>query len=442
MRVVVVGSGYVGLVTAVGLAAIGHDVTCVDRDDSKVEAINAGRPPIYERGLEELLSKVIHKQLRATTDLSDALTRSEISIIAVGTPFDGARIDLRFIRQVAREIGKLLPSCEARHTVVVKSTVVPGTTEHVVLPLLEQASGLQAGLDFGLAMNPEFLREGDAIADFMSPDRIVVGGIDAHSCDTLEQLYQPFKTTVIRTTPSTGEMIKYTSNALLASLISFSNEIANLSSSLGVDATDVMRAVHLDKRLSPVGPDGETVRPGVLAYLAGGCGFGGSCFDKDARALIARANEFGHEMPMLRAAIDINDAQPLQMVELLRTELPDLTGRRIAILGLAFKPDTSDIRESPALPIIEELLDNQADIVVHDPQAHDEAHAVLGSRVDYATDMVEAVNGAEAIMIVTGWDVFRRLPDLLADRTDQPLVVDGRRLLPKESVARYRGIGV
>ncbi len=441
MNVVVVGSGYVGLVSAVGLATIGHDVVCVDQDATKVDSINAGRPHIHERGLDEALGAVAGRRLRATTDLADVLGDADLSIIAVGTPFDGERIDLRFVRAVAEEIGALLPTCRRRHTVVVQSTVVPGSTEDVVLPILEAASGLQAGRDFGVAMNPEFLREGDALVDFMEPDRVVLGGIDDSSREALAQLYAPFDTDLGRTTPSSAELIKYTSNALLATLVSFSNEIANLASTLGVDAVEVMEAIHLDKRLSPTGDDGTRVRPGVLSYLLGGCGFGGSCFGKDARALIARGDELGHEMQMLRATVRINEAQPGQMLELLHRELPDLEGARVAVLGLAFKPETSDVRESPAFPLVELLLEEGADVVVYDPLAHDEARPLLGERVTYAEDLGSAVATADAVMVVTSWDEFRAVPELVQARFPQPPVVDGRRMMPPSSVERYQGIG-
>ena len=229
MKISVIGTGYVGLVSGVCLADIGHDVTCVDVDRQKVDMINQGRTPIYEKGLDELLARNVGKRLRATTDFAPAIMATELSLIAVGTPFKGDAIDLSYVETVSRQIGEVLAGKAGYHVVVVKSTVVPGTTEEVVLPILEKASGKSAGPDFGVGMNPEFLREGEAVSDFQHPDRIVLGGIDARSLDALAAVYAPYQCVdVIRTSPKTAEMIKYTANSLLATMISFSNEIAGL----------------------------------------------------------------------------------------------------------------------------------------------------------------------------------------------------------------------
>jgi UDPglucose 6-dehydrogenase len=442
VRVSIIGTGYVGLVSGVGLAAVGHDVTCVDIDEAKVDLINKGVPPIYEDGLEELLGQLVGRRLRAVTDLATAVRDTDLTLIAVGTPFDGERIGLGYIETAARQIGEALADKGSYHVVVVKSTVVPGTTEKVVLPILEAASGLQAGPDFGVGMNPEFLREGDALSDFMHPDRIVLGGIDGRTHDALAELYQPFAgTETLRTTPSTAEMIKYTANSLLATLISFSNEIANLSAEVGVDATEVMRGVHLDKRFTPILEDGTRIWPGATTYLEGGCGFGGSCFPKDVKALIAYGDEHGSPMDILRAVIGVNETQPQRMLDLLERHLPEVRGHTVTVLGMAFKPGTDDIRESPSLPVTNELLARGALVTVHDPIARDEVAKIFGDRVRYADDLQSAVDGADAILLMTRWEQYRRLPELLADRAEQPVVVDGRRLLERDSVARYEGIG-
>ncbi|WP_333834493.1 UDP-glucose dehydrogenase family protein [Rubrimonas sp.] len=443
MRVSVVGTGYVGLVSGVCLAAKGHDVTCVDLDRVKVARINAGDPPIYELGLEELLKAHVGRSLRATDDLAAAVRDTEISLIAVGTPFDGSEIDLKYVRAVAAEIGAALRDKPAYHMVVVKSTVVPGTTEDVVLPILQAASGKRAGPDFGVGMNPEFLKEGEAIADFMEPDRIVLGGIDARAIAALEDLYAAFPDVdKIRTDPRTAEMIKYTANSLLATLISFSNEIGNLCAKVGVDVVDAMAGVHLDKRFSPVMPDGSRVRPSSLAYLAAGCGFGGSCFPKDVKALIAYGQAAGAPMGLLRSVIEVNEAQPAKMLEMLARHCPDLAGRRIAVLGMAFKPGTDDIRESPSLPVTARLLEQGAKVAAYDPIARHEAEKIFGEAVDFRDDLAAALDGAEAILVMTRWPQFEALPALLKDRTDPPLVIDGRRMLPKTDVPRYEGIGL
>jgi UDPglucose 6-dehydrogenase len=451
MRVCIVGTGYVGLVTGVGLASLGHQVVCVDLDGAKVAQINSGESPIHEAGLDQLLAAVARIELFATTDLARAVSNAELTMICVGTPFDRDRIDLTQVRSAARAIGEALRSTTAYHTVVVKSTVVPGTTQEVVVPLLEQGSGRTAGDGFGVGMNPEFLREGVAVDDFMHPDRIVLGGIDARTIDSMVRLYEPLldrchrvgngDVEILRTTLDTAEMIKYTSNSLLATLISFSNEIANLAASVGVDAVDVMEGLHLDRRLTTQLADGSRVRPGILTYLEGGCGFGGSCFGKDVRALIALGHERGHPMTMLQSTIEINQAQPLKMVELLERRLSPLIGRRVAVLGLAFKPGTDDVRDSPSLPVVERLVELGAQVLAYDPIAHDAARPMLSDRVRFASSLAEALDDAEAILIMTRWDEFASVPQLICNRDPQPWVVDGRRMLSRHQVAQYEAIG-
>ncbi|MEZ5817791.1 MAG: UDP-glucose/GDP-mannose dehydrogenase family protein [Hyphomicrobiaceae bacterium] len=444
MRLAVVGVGYVGLVSGACLASKGHQVVSVDVDPRKVAMVNERRPPIYEAGLQELLDTCVPSNLRATTDLKAAIHDSEISLIAVGTPFNGDEIDLKYIREVARQIGTALADHPGYHTVVVKSTVVPGTTEDVVLPILEQASGKKAGRDFGVGMNPEFLREGEAISDFMFPDRVVIGGIDERSIAAQRELYAVFPDLdVLETTPRAAEMVKYTANSLLATLISFSNEMGNLAQAVGVDERIAMKGVHLDKRFSPILEDGRRVRPGMLTYLAAGCGFGGSCFPKDVQALIAHGQKAGLSMQLLRSVIEVNKAQPGRMLEMLRAGLgDDLQGRRIAVLGVAFKPGTDDIRESPSLPVIEGLLAAGASVVTFDTIARRETEHLYGDRIGYAEKLGDAIDGADAILIMTAWPEFRELPAMIAPLARQPLVVDGRRLIDKDSVARYAGIGL
>jgi UDPglucose 6-dehydrogenase len=441
MKVSIVGTGYVGLVSAAGLAKLGHEVVCVDRDSNRVAELEAGQCPIHEAGLEELLAEVAPR-LRATTDTAEAVRSTEVTMICVGTPLGEDGIDLSQIRAAATEIGDALKESSERHTVVVKSTVVPGTTEDVVGPLLEQASGRTVGSDIGLGMNPEFLREGVAVDDFMDPDRIVIGGVDDESVATIERLYEGFEgVQIVRTTPSTAEMIKYSNNALLATLISFSNEIANLAANVGVDSVDVMAGLHLDRRLSPRAADGTLVSPGILSYLEAGCGFGGSCFGKDVRALIELGRARGEEMPMLRSTIGINSAQPGQMVKLLRRHVDQLEGVKVAVLGIAFKPGTDDTRESPSLPVMRELVSAGAHVSAYDPIATLEAAPDLQGRVDVATDLETAIDGVDAIMLMTSWEEFRRVPALIEGRQPAPVVVDGRRMLAADSVPVYEAIG-
>jgi len=445
MRISIIGTGYVGLVTGVCLAEKGHTIVCVDVDAEKVDRINQGIPTFFEQGLEELLKKNMGSGIRATTDLKEAVTGTEITMIAVGTPFDGNEIDLSYVKTVAREIGEALKEKQGYHLVVVKSTVVPGTTDDVVLPLLENASGKRAGMDFGVGMNPEFLTEGEAISDFMHPDRIVLGGMDDRSIGLLAEVYLPFqKIPQLHTNNRTAEMIKYASNALLAAAISFSNEIGNLCANIGgIDVVDVMRGVHLSKYISVILPGGERHMPGIEGFLAAGCGFGGSCLPKDVKALIAHGEQYGSPMHILDAVIRVNKQQHMKVIGLLKKHFPSLSGVRVGILGLAFRPDTDDMRESPAIPIVRELTAEGATISAYDPVALDQARIALGDRnVRYVRSAREAVEGAQAVILVTRWDEFRSLPELLGRMENPPVFIDGRRLIDRDTVTKYEGIGL
>ena len=440
-----VGAGFVGLVTGACLADRGHEVVCVDVDKDKVDQINGAVSPMFEAGLQDLLSKHAGTNLRATSDLRRAVLDTDISMIAVGTPNEGSAIDLRFVEEVGRELGKALAGKNAYHMVIVKSTVVPGTTDDVVRPILEDASGKRAGVDFGLGMNPEFLRQGTAVADFMDPDRIVLRGIDDRSLATMAELCATFEgVDVVRTTPRTAEMIKYAANSLLATMISYSNEIANLCAAIGdVDAIEVLEGVRLDRCLTPIGLDGVRVVPGLMDYIYPGCGFGGSCFPKDVQALISYGELAGAGMPLLEAVIGINERQPGQVVSLLEHHLGALDGMKVSVLGLAFKPGTDDMRESPAIPIISELIDRGVSIRAYDPVARETAVRALGvDGIEYSEDLASAVRDADAVVVLTPWAEFASLPEMIAGLPTQPLVVDGRRTFAKEDFARYSGIGL
>jgi UDPglucose 6-dehydrogenase/GDP-mannose 6-dehydrogenase len=445
MNISIIGSGYVGLVSGVCLAEKGHRVTCVDVDQEKVDKINSGFSPIYETGLTELLKKNIGLKLTATTDLRRSVFDTDITMIAVGTPFNGNEIDLTFIREVSLQLGIALKEKPSYHLVVVKSTVVPGTTDRVVAPILEEASGKKAGKDFGVGMNPEFLREGEAVRDFLFPDRIVLGGMDEKSIEVLEKVYSVFKgTDKLKTNNRTAEMIKYTANSLLATMISFSNEIGNLCAATeGVDVVDVMQGVHLDKRLSPILADGSRLTPSFTSYLAAGCGFGGSCFPKDVMALIAHGKKAGQPMELLDAVMKINKRQPGEILFLLKKKLLSLEGKHIAILGLAFKPGTDDMRESPAIPVVRGLLSEGARIKAYDPIAKDEARKLFGNHdIVYPDNLAQTLKGTEAVVLLTRWEEFNNVPEALRQMTPQPLFIDGRRMIEKHSVARYEGIGL
>ena len=444
-RVSIIGAGYVGLVTGVCLAEKGHDVVCVESDAAKLAAIREGRAPFHEADLPELLKKHIGHRFTATASVDEAVAATDLTLIAVGTPFDGKTIDLSFVLQACDEISRAIARLGRYHVIVVKSTVVPGTTAGAVQERLEQVTGKKAGLDFGLGANPEFLTEGTAIKDFMHPDRIVIGGIDERTLDALSALYTGFVgVPVIRTNPSTAEMIKYASNSLLAAMISFSNEIADLCTVVGgIDALDVMRGVHASTYLTVTNGNGARAQAPIASFLEAGCGFGGSCLPKDVSALVAHGNARGLDMGLLREVMTINRRRPGRVVDALTRGLGALRGKRVAVLGLAFKPDTDDVRESPAFPIIRALLEDGAQVSAYDPVANEPAQRALsGVAVSYARNMKDAVEGADAVVVVTRWKEFETLPDVVAKMDPPPLVFDGRRMLDRAAFARYDGIGL
>ncbi|MCK5039963.1 MAG: UDP-glucose/GDP-mannose dehydrogenase family protein [Candidatus Aenigmarchaeota archaeon] len=446
MRVSIIGTGYVGLVSGVCLAEKGHSVVCIDIDKEKIEKINNCIPPIFENGLEELLGKNIkNKHLVATTDLKRAVLESDISIIAVGTPFDGKNIDLTFIKKASEQIGATLKEKQSYHTVVVKSTVIPGTTDEVIVPALEKHSKKKAGIDFGVGMNPEFLREGCAIKDFMNPDRIIIGGIDEETMKNILQLYENFDDVdMILTNNKTAEMIKYASNSLLATFISFSNEIANICAlTKEVDVKDVMAGVHLDKRLNTIMPGGERVNPAFLSYLEAGCGFGGSCFPKDIKALVSYAESKGQKPALLKSVIEINKKQPKKLIDILDDHFESFENLNVAVLGLAFKANTDDMRESPALLVIESLIQKGVNVRAYDPIAMEEAKKILGTtNIKYTKTLDESLDCVDVVILITHWDEFDDLHISLNKLEKQPLIIDGRRKLNKKHYKKYKGVGL
>jgi UDPglucose 6-dehydrogenase len=442
MKVSIVGTGYVGLVSGACFADIGHDVICVDVDPRKIEMINAAKAPIHEQDLPEMLQRNVGKRLRGTTDLARAVASTDVTFIAVGTPAHAGRIDLQYVRRAAAEIGAVLRTKPGYHTVVVKSTVIPGTTDVEVREELERASGKRAGQDFGLGMNPEFLTEGRAVKDFMQPDRIVLGGVDSRTQDVLAGLYEHFTATPkIRTNTRTAEMIKYASNALLAAMISFANEFGRLCSAVGgVDVRDVMRGVHQSLYLTSREPGREPVTAGIASFLEAGCGFGGSCLPKDVTALIGKGGELGSDMTLLRSVLAINQSQPDELLRLIARRHPDQRDLNVAVLGIAFKPDTDDVRESPAFPIIRRLRAAGAQVSAYDPIARPADHPDLAG-VRLTGTLADAVRAADVVVLVTRWAEFQQLPALLRELRREPLVVDGRRVLEPADFTHYEGIG-
>jgi len=443
MHVAIIGSGYVGLISGVCLASRGHNVTAVDVSATVVENLNAGRPHIYERHLDELLQSVIAaERFRATTDLSNAVDAAELVMIAVGTPSVDGAIDLRYVHGCATQIGERL-ACDRYHrSVVVKSTVLPGTTDGSVRAMIEAASGLALG-EYGLGMNPEFLREGEAVDDFMQPDRIVLGFEDQRTRDRLRALYAPWTADRIEVNTRTAELIKYANNVLLATQISTMNEIANLAGGIGgIDVMDVVRGVQLDERWSPI-VENRRISPGIVRYLVPGCGFGGSCFPKDVQALRTQGEELGLPMRVLNAVLEVNEAQPQQVVNILAKECPGLNTSDCLVLGLAFKPETDDVRESASLKIVRALTPVARSVTAHDPVARQNFRQALGEdaeRVAFVDDWRPSVADADIIVVATAWNEYR---DLAAMDLEGKVLFDARRLFQPDAShgARYLSIG-
>ena len=421
MRISIVGAGYVGLVTGACFAKLGNDVIILDIDKEKLEKVRKGISPIYEEGLDELLKNYRHR-IEVTQDYDYAIQGSEVTFICVGTPSkeDGS-IDLSYVKDAARSIGIALREKKEWHLVVVKSTVLPGATTDIVLPIVEKFSGKKAGKDFGIAMNPEFLREGKAVKDFLEPDRIVIGCYDERSKEVLRELYKDFDSPVLETSPSAAEMIKYASNAFLATKISFINEIGNICKRLGIDTYEVADGMGLDKRIG-------------RAFLDSGIGWGGSCFPKDTRALLRWVEEMGDDLKIIRSAVEVNEKQPLKIIDLLEKYVKNLRGIKIGVLGLAFKPGTDDIRESRSIPVVKKLMEEGAEILAYDPQAMDNFRKLFPN-LRYCKSAEDVLSECEIILILTNWDEFRNL------NYSGKIVIDGRRLIEAKKTAKiYEGV--
>jgi len=444
MKVSIIGAGYVGMVTGVGLASKGYNIICVERLQNKINRIKQGKSGLYEKNLDELLSKFVDNKFEITSDIDYAVKNSDITIVCVGTysKEDGS-IDLSQIEDVARNLGIALKSKSSYHTVVIKSTVVPTTTRNIVIPILERNSGKKSGYDFGVSVNPEFLREGHAIEDFVNPDRIVIGELDNQNNTALEDLYQPFNSKIIKTSLETAEMIKYASNTFLGLLISYSNELADICESVGVDISSVFDGLYHDRRISPkIG--NEKVFPEILSYLSPGPGFGGSCLPKDISALVKFAEALGHDPKMMKAIIEINNNRPMRIVDLLESELKELKDRTITILGSAFKPDTDDIRASPSIDIIKILISKGSKIKLYDPVAMENTKQLLNDSIIYSESLEDSLKGSDACILVTAWDEFKSItPDMMKNLMKTPLILDSRRFLnTKEFEGKVKFIGV
>ncbi|MCD8260074.1 MAG: UDP-glucose/GDP-mannose dehydrogenase family protein [Bacteroides sp.] len=428
MKIAIVGTGYVGLVTGTCFAEIGVDVTCVDTNVQKIESLRKGIIPIYENGLEKMVIRNTKAgRLTFTTSLEECLNEVEMVFCAVGTPPDeDGSADLRYVLDVARTIGR---NMDHYLLVITKSTVPVGTAQKVKAAIQEELDKRGSALEFDIASNPEFLKEGNAVDDFMSPDRVVVGVESERAKELMSKLYKPFMLNNFRMifmdVPS-AEMTKYAANSMLATRISFMNDIANLCELVGADVNMVRSGIGSDTRIG-------------RKFLYPGCGYGGSCFPKDVKALIKTAKQQGYTMRVLRAVEEVNELQKTILYKKLLKELNgDVKGKTVALWGLAFKPETDDMREAPALVLIEKLLEEGAVVRVYDPAAMEECKRRAGERLYYARDMYDAVLDADALLLVTEWKEFRLPSWAVVKRTMRNLLVlDGRNIYKKEDIEEH-----
>ncbi|MBP5418308.1 MAG: UDP-glucose/GDP-mannose dehydrogenase family protein [Bacteroidales bacterium] len=426
MEIAVVGTGYVGLVSGTCFAEMGANVTCVDVDEKKIKALLEGNIPIYEPGLDDMVQRnCAAGRLHFTTDLASCIDNVEVVFSAVGTPPDeDGSADLQYVLDVARTFGQNIN----KYTILVtKSTVPVGTAQKVKTVIDEELSKRGVNIQFDIASNPEFLKEGTAIKDFMSPDRVVVGVDSERAKEVMSRLYRPFLLNnfrVIFTDIPSAEMIKYAANSMLATRISFMNDIANLCEKVGADVNMVRKGIGSDSRIGS-------------KFLYPGCGYGGSCFPKDVKALIKSAEKYGYEMHVLKAVEEVNKYQKTVVFEKLNSYYKgNLQGRTIAVWGLAFKPDTDDMREATSLVTIDLLLKAGCKVNVFDPIAMDECYRRLSNSVAYAKDMYDALNNADALLLLTEWKQFR-MPDWkqVKKLLKTPLVVDGRNIYDAKELA-------
>jgi UDPglucose 6-dehydrogenase len=419
MKIAVVGTGYVGLVLGACLAENGNTVACVDKDESKIDMLKAGRMPIYEPGLEEIVRRNDHEErLSFTTDLTSAVRASEIVFIAVGTPQgeDGAA-DLQHVLAVARDVGRAMN----KYTIVVdKSTVPVGTAKRVRDTIAKETTHT-----FSVVSNPEFLKQGAAIEDFMKPDRVVIGiePNDERAATAMRELYATFTRTgapILLMSTSSAELCKYAANAILATRISFMNEIANVCELVGADVDHIRKGIGTDRRIG-------------MSFLFPGVGYGGSCFPKDTQALLRSAHDHGYDFKILRAVEEVNRRQKERLVDKMERHFKNLSGKTIALWGLAFKPRTDDMREAPAIALIERLLDGGATVKAYDPAAAPVARRIFDGRIALCDKSYDALAGADALAIVTEWNEFRE-PDFEKMRAllKAPVIFDGRNIYSPE----------
>jgi len=433
MNIAIVGTGYVGLVTGTCFAEMGNDVICVDIDEEKIVGLCEGRLPIFEPGLEIFFERSLReRRLHFTTELAHAVDRAEIIFLALPTPpQENGGADLSYVLGVAEEIAYLLSNGRrGRYTILVNKSTVPVGTGDKVAEIVERA-GLVRGVDFDVVSNPEFLREGVAVEDFMKPERVVIGTEVERSAEIMTALYEPFVrqgNPILVTDVRSAEMTKYAANSFLATKISFMNEIANLCERVGANVDKVRIGIGLDSRIGK-------------QFLYPGIGFGGSCFPKDVKALARTAREHAYDFRILEAVLDVNERQRhLLAARVIEYFGGDIAGRRIAVWGLAFKPNTDDVREAPSHIVIQSLLDAGAQVTAYDPEAVETTRAILGESIEYSSDAYRALQEADALVICTEWNEFRR-PDFerIIEQLAQPIIFDGRNLYDPD---RMRELGI
>ena len=434
------GLGYVGLTSAVCFAHKGFKVIGFDADPEKIKLINSGKPPFYEPQVENLLKEALESRfLSLTHNPAEAVEGSSITFITVGTPSNpNGSINLEQVKNASMQIGQALTRKKSYHLVVVRSTVIPGTTENIVKPIIEGYSRKKCGEIWGLCFNPEFLKEGSAVKDTFNPDRIIIGEFDKASGEMLEKLYKGFyegeMPKTIRTTLVNAELVKYANNAFLAMKVSFINMMANLCQKLsGADVEVIAEGIGLDKRIGSL-------------FLKAGVGWGGSCFRKDLEALLDFALKNNVELPLVEATLKINNLQPYRLIELAKELIGELNGKKISVLGLAFKPETDDMRDAVSIKIVKKLLDEGACIAVYDPKAMENAKKIFGKGVKYAESIEDCLKNSECALIVTEWEEFKNLkPQNFINLMKIPAVVDGRRIYDVESFSsklRFAAIGL
>ena len=439
-QVSVFGLGPVGLVTAVCFARKRNQVIGIDPDRDRLEKIRRAEAPFFEPKLREYLAETVANGTLSVTDDASLNARSDLAYMTVGTPSseDGS-IDLTYVKNAAVAIGRSIRETTHYQLVVLKSTVIPGTARTLVKPVLVRESGKPAGKGFGLCSNPEFLREGNAVHDAEFPDRIVIGGEDIDSVTRLENFYKRFHgeatPPVVRTTHENAELIKYANNAFLAMKVSFINTIANVAERTpNADAKTIAQGIGLDERIGP-------------RFLNAGLGWGGSCFPKDLKALVGYSKNLNYEPDLMEAVVGVNEKQKQRAVQMAKEALGSLKGNRIAILGLAFKPETDDMRDAVSVPLIRSLLTEGANVVVYDPAAMQNAKAIFRDRITYANDPCECVDQADCCIIATEWDEFKTItPRVFLERMRHPVVIDGRRIYSADKFSSYgikfSGIGL